>query len=82
MVSVHLDTEGEVDTVEKLDRQTASIRDPDWGGRDSPFPTASAPGQPFKYSRSRIGLAHGALYYPTTVVFVVTEMFLERRASK
>ena len=82
MVSVHLDADGEVDTVEKLDRQTASIRDHDLGGRDMPFPTASAPGQPFKYSRSRIGLAYRVLCYPTTVVFVVTEMFLEKRASK
>jgi thiol-disulfide isomerase/thioredoxin len=68
IVSVHLDAGGEVDTVEKLDRRTAPLRDRYWGGRDLPFSTALASGQWIKHGRTRIGLAYGVRFYPTTVV--------------
>jgi thiol-disulfide isomerase/thioredoxin len=67
IVSVHIDAQGEVDTVEKLDQRTLRYRNSFWHG-DIPFPTALASGQSFQKDRSRIGAGYGITGYPTTVI--------------
>jgi thiol-disulfide isomerase/thioredoxin len=68
VASVHVDDDGEVDTVAKLDEKTAMYRQRYWGGRDIPFPTALiAGGMPGDY-RCRSASDYGAEGYPTTIV--------------
>jgi thiol-disulfide isomerase/thioredoxin len=68
IVSVHIDANGEVDTVAKLDERTARYRQGFWRGRDVPFPTALASGAQSGKDRTRVGAAFGVIGYPTTVV--------------
>jgi thiol-disulfide isomerase/thioredoxin len=67
IVGVHIDAQGEVDTVEKLDQRTLKYRSGIWHG-DIPYPTALASGQSFGKARSRAGSGYGVTGYPTTVI--------------
>jgi thiol-disulfide isomerase/thioredoxin len=67
IVGVHIDAQGEVDTVEKLDQRTLKYRNGFWHG-DIPYPSALASGQSFGKDRSRAGSGYGVTGYPTTVI--------------
>jgi len=69
IISVHVDSDGDVDTAAKLDAKTAAVRSSLWGGRDLPFPTALSLGKatPDGYE----GLTaeqYGVFGYPTTIL--------------
>jgi thiol-disulfide isomerase/thioredoxin len=62
VVGVHVDTNGEVDTVDKLDAKLVGIKKTIWAGRDLPFPVA--------LTEEKDGAAHqyGIVGYPTTIL--------------
>jgi uncharacterized protein (TIGR03067 family) len=72
IVGVHVDNDGDVDTVAKLDEKIAGYKAELWKGRDVPFPVALTSGKHVgeQDAKSR-GLAasqYGVLGYPTTIL--------------
>jgi uncharacterized protein (TIGR03067 family) len=65
VVSVHVDEDGEVDTVEKLDAKTKMYRDGIWKGQDLPFPVALCSGA--NRGQSGNSARFGVQGYPTAI---------------
>jgi uncharacterized protein (TIGR03067 family) len=72
IVGMHMDLEGEVDTVDKLEEKIAAFKKKLWKGKDVPFPVALMSGQKAGEgeARARIGPAsqYGIFSWPTTVL--------------
>jgi uncharacterized protein (TIGR03067 family) len=69
IISVHVDTDGDVDTAAKLDAKTAEFKSSLWGGNDLPFPTALSKGQTTPDGYDGLTAAqYGVLGYPTTIL--------------
>ena len=70
IVGVHVDGDGEVDTVAKLDQKFAGFKKDVWKGKDLPFPVAITSGKRDETSGDRGGSAalYGVRSYPSTIL--------------
>ncbi len=72
VVGVHVDTDGKVDTAEKLDAKLDDIRKRLWHGKDLPFPVALTSGKRIADGdeRRRTGAVdqYGVTGFPTTIL--------------
>ncbi|HEX3358134.1 MAG TPA: redoxin domain-containing protein, partial [Tepidisphaeraceae bacterium] len=73
VIGVHVDSDGEVDTVAKLDERLVEIKEKSWNGRDVEFPVALTSGKPLnlkngEWQRGGVAAQYGILGYPTTVL--------------
>ncbi len=70
IIGIHMDHEGEVDTVAKLDEKIAHFRKGIWKGKELPFPVAMISGKKAKDENAPGGPVHryGVRAFPTTLL--------------
>jgi thiol-disulfide isomerase/thioredoxin len=72
IVGVHVDIDGEVDSIKALDEKLAMYKKDIWKGRDIPFPIALTVGKlrgdEENYSRGSLAAKYGIRGYPSTIL--------------